>query len=92
MGRAGWVEGRETKLTPMHWPNVLEWVLVSSMVTINRVLMELSTVINHSFVQDCFFSHCRNKFQYYGCRFLNLGVRGLYHAFSCILAPGSPTY
>lgn len=50
-GRVG--EGRETKLTPIHWPKVLEWVLVSSMVIINHVLMELSTVINHSIVPDC---------------------------------------
>lgn len=66
MGRAGWVEGRETKLTPMHWPNVLEWVLVSSMVTINRVLTELSTVINHSFVQDGFIPIVETNFNIMG--------------------------
>lgn len=66
MGRAGWVEGRETKLTLMHWPNVLEWVLVSSMVIINHVLMELSTVINHSIVQDCFIPIVKTNFNVTG--------------------------
>lgn len=66
MGRAGWAEGRGTKLTPMHWPNVLEWVLVSSMVIINHVLMELSTAINHSIVQDCFIPIVETNFNVTG--------------------------
>lgn len=82
MGRAGWIEGRETKLTPMHWPNVLASVLVSSMVIINHVLMELSTVINHSVVQDCSILIVGTNVSVTRCRFLNLGVTGLYHAFS----------